>query len=193
VRTVRLFTSLVEAMDVKSGQTPLVRGGTSSVGLAAISIVKQLGLIVVATTRNKNKIDALRNNGADYVIIDNSEIASQVKQLFPSDNGVNCVLELIGTVTLLDSIQAAAPKGIVCNTGIIGNEWIIKNFEPVLAIPSAVKLTVYKSENITAANSTKTMEQIVDGVAKGRYHVNLDKVFRFDEIVDAHHYLNKQI
>jgi NADPH:quinone reductase len=183
--------SLVEAMDVQSGQTLLVRGGTSSVGMAAISIAKQLGLIVVSTTRNKNKIDALHKNGADYVVIDNGQISTQVKQLFPSDNGVNCVLELIGTVTLLDSIQAAASKGIVCNTGILGNEWIIKNFEPLLAIPSTVKLTVYKSEIITAANSTKALEQIVDGVAKGRYHVNLDKVFHFDEIVDAHHYMEE--
>ena len=82
-------------------------------------------------------------------------------------------------VTLLDSIQAAAPKGIVCNTG------------PLLAIPSTVKLTVYKSESITAVNSTKALEQIVDGVAKGLYHVNLDKVFRFDEIVDAHNYMDE--
>jgi NADPH:quinone reductase len=99
-------------MDAKSGQTLLVRGGTSSVGMAAISISKQLGLIVVATTLNKSKIDALHENCADYVIIDNGQVASQVKQLFPSVNGVNCVLELIGTVTLLDSIQDAAPKGI---------------------------------------------------------------------------------
>ena len=127
----------------------------------------------------------------DHVIIDNGQVASEVKQLFPSDNGVNCVLELSGTVTLLSSIQAAAPKGIVCNTGILGNEWIIKNFEPLLAIPSTVKLTVYKSEIITAANSTKALEQIVDRVAMGRYHVNLDKVFHFDEIVDAHHYMEK--
>jgi len=98
---------------------------------------------------------------------------------------------LIGTVTLLDSIQAAAPKGIVCNTGILGNEWIIKNFEPLLAIPSTVKLTVYKSEIITAANRTKALEQIVDGVAKGCYHINLDKVFHFDEIVDAYHYMEE--
>jgi len=54
-----------------------------------------------------------------------------------------------------------------------------------------VKLTVYSSETITAANSTKALEHIMDGVAKGRYHVNLDKVFRFDEIVDAHHYMEE--
>ena len=52
--------TLVEAMDVRSAQTLLMRGGTSYVGMAASSIVKQLGLI-----------DALRNsNGADYVIVD---------------------------------------------------------------------------------------------------------------------------
>jgi NADPH:quinone reductase len=145
------YHSLVEAMEVKSGQALLVRGGTSSMGMAAISIAKQLGLTVVATTRNKNKIDAVRNNGADYVIVDNGQIASEVKQLFSGNDdndgngGVNCVLELVGTVTLLDSMQAAAPKGIVCNTGILGNEWTIKNFEPLVDIPSTVKLTVYNS------------------------------------------------
>jgi len=61
--------------------------------MAAISIAKQLGLIVVATTRNKNKIDALHKNGVDYVVIDNGQIAPEVKQLFPSENGINCVLE----------------------------------------------------------------------------------------------------
>ena len=49
-------------------------------------------------------IDALRNNDVDYVIIDNGQIAPQVKQLFPSDNGVNCVLELIGTVTIIQRV-----------------------------------------------------------------------------------------
>ena len=102
------YASLVEAMDVKSGQTLLVRGGTSSVGMAAISISKQLGLTVVATTRSNNKIDALHNNGADYVIVDNGQIASEVKQKFSENGGVHCILELVGTVTLLDSLQVAA-------------------------------------------------------------------------------------
>jgi len=192
------YQSLVEAMEVKSGQTLLVRGGTSSVGMAAVSIAKQIGLTVVATTRNKNKIDALLNNGADYVIVDNGQIASEVKQLFSRNDdkcngadGVNCVLELIGTVTLLDSMQAAAPKGIVCNTGILGNEWTIKNFEPLVDIPSTVKLTVYNSETITATNSTKALEHIVEGVGNGSYSVNLDRIFRFEEIAEAHRYMEE--
>lgn len=88
------------------------------------------------------------------------------------------MFELIGTVTLLDSLQAAAAKGIVCDTGSLGNEWTIKNFEPCVAIPSTVKLTVYNTETITAANSAKALEHVIDGVANGRYHLNIDKVFK---------------
>ena len=47
--------SLIEAMDVKSGQTLLVRGGTSSVGMAAISFAKQLGLIMLPLLKTKTK------------------------------------------------------------------------------------------------------------------------------------------
>ena len=129
--------------------------------MAAISIAKHLGLTAAAITRNKNKIKALRNNGAYYVIIDNGQIASEVKQIFSIGHddcgGANCILELIGTTTLLDSLYAAVYKGIICNTGVLRNKSTIENFEPLLAIPSTVKLTVYKSENITAANSTKAL------------------------------------
>jgi NADPH:quinone reductase len=124
----------------KSGQTMLVRCGTSSVRMAAISIAKKLGLTVFATARNKDKIDAIRNNGAEYVIVDNRQIASELKQQLSRDDdnsadGVSWFfLQLIGTVTLLESMQAGAPKETVCNTGILGNEWVIKNFMPNHAI-----------------------------------------------------------
>lgn len=88
-------------------------------------------------------------------------------------------------------MRAAAPKGIVCNMGILGNEWTIKNFEPLIDIPSTVKLTVYNNETITAANSTKALEHVVEGIANERYHVNLDRVFRFEEIVEAHRYMEE--
>jgi NADPH:quinone reductase len=49
------YQSLVEAMNVKSGQTLLVRGGTSSVGMAAISIPEQLGITTVVATTLQQK------------------------------------------------------------------------------------------------------------------------------------------
>ena len=181
--------SLFDAMEVQPGQSLLVRGGTSSVGMAAIALAKDKGLQVLATTRNEEKREALRENGADDVVIDTGQIADEVKRRVPG--GVNGFLEIIGTVTLLDSLQAVAPKGMVCFTGLLGNAWVMHEFEPMAALPSTVKLTTYKTEDVTAANSTQALQQIVDGVAAGRYRVSVDRVFHFNEIVEAHRYMEE--
>jgi NADPH:quinone reductase-like Zn-dependent oxidoreductase len=181
--------SLFDAMEVQTGQSLLVRGGTSSVGMAAIALAKDKGLQVLATTRNEAKADVLRENGADDVVIDTGQIADEVKRRVPG--GVNGVLELIGTVTLLDSLQAVAPKGIVCFTGLLGNAWVMHEFEPMAAIPSTVKLTHYSTETVTAANSAEALQQIVDGIAAGRYRLNIDRVFHFNDIVEAHRYMEE--
>ncbi|GHO98085.1 NADPH:quinone reductase [Reticulibacter mediterranei] len=181
--------SLFEAMDLQPGQTLLVRGGTSSVGMAAIMLAKHHGATVLATTRKVAKRTALLIIGAEEVIIDTGTIADKVRQRVPG--GVNGVLELIGTVTLLDSLQAVAPKGIVCMTGILGNAWVLQEFDPMVAIPSAVRLTHYSSGTVNAANDTDVLQHIVEGVEVGRYKVSIDRVFHFDEIVEAHHYMEE--
>ena len=176
--------SIVEAMDMPRGQTLLVRGGTSSVGMAAASLATHRGIRVLATTRAPSKSAAVLANGADDVIIDTGRIAGEVRRRVPG--GVDGVLELVGTQTLLDSLQAVRPGGIVCHTGILGNAWVLERFEPLEAIPSTVRLTTYHSGTTSAGRSTAALQHIVDGVAAGRYRPNLHRTFRFDEIVEAH-------
>jgi NADPH2:quinone reductase len=179
--------SLVEAMHLEVGQTLLIRGATSSVGMAAVSLAKGMGMRVLATTRDPAKADALRQNGVDEVVIDTGRIAEDVKQRVPG--GVDALLELIGPVTLLDSLRAVRRGGIVCHTGLLGNVWIMERFEPLEDIPSTVKLTTYGSSTTSAERSTAALQEIVDGVAAGRYRANIEKRFRFDEIVAAHRFM----
>ena len=181
--------SLVEAMDLEVGQTLLIRGATSSVGMAAVSLAKGMGVRVLATTRDPAKADALRQNGVDDVVIDTGRIAEDVKQRV--DGGVDALLELIGPVTLLDSLRAVRRRGIVCHTGLLGNVWIMERFEPLEDIPSTVKLTTYGSSTTSAERSTAALQEIVDGVAAGRYRANIEKRFRFDEIVAAHRFMEQ--
>ena len=181
--------SLFDAMNMQTGQSLFVRGGTSSVGMAAIALAKDKGLHVLASTRNEAKVGVLRDAGADEVIIDRGHLAEPIKQRVTG--GVNGLLELIGTTTLLDSLQAVAPRGIVCFTGLLGNAWVLHEFEPMAAIPSTVKLTHYSTETVTAVNSTRALQQIVDGVAAGRYRLNIDHTFHFHEIVEAHRYMEE--
>ena len=179
--------SLVTSLNVRKGNTLLIRGGTSSVGMAAMILAKDLGVTVVATTRSAEKKQALMANGADHVVIDNGRISDAVRELFPT--GVTHVLELVGVATLLDSLKTAARQGIVCNTGILGNAWVLKEFEPMAAIPSSVRLTTFLSETVDASTSTSELQRVLDAASEGRYRVNLDRVFRLDEIVEAHRYM----
>ena len=174
--------SLFKSLRLESGERLLIRGGTTSVGLAAAGIARRLGAFVAATTRNASRHDLLREAGADQIFIDNGPIAGQVREVFPS--GVNKVLELIGTATLLDSLQCARQKGIVCMTGIVGNRWALDSFSPMDAIPTSVCLTSYAGE---AEDFMRTpLDEMVEAIAEGTMSVKIGKVFRIDQIVEAH-------
>jgi NADPH:quinone reductase len=186
-----VWASLTEGLEIASGQTLLVRGGTSSIGMTSIAFAKNMGLTVLATTRNPNKRQVLLDAGANHVLIDDGNIAEKVRAIFPK--GVEGVQELVGTRTLLDSLQATAPKGIVCMTGILGNEWSLANFEPFMHVPSSVRLTTYQGETLNMSLAVPALQEYVAAVEQGKTSVRIDRVFKFNEIVEAHRYMESNV
>jgi NADPH:quinone reductase-like Zn-dependent oxidoreductase len=174
--------SLFKALRLEKGERLLIRGGTTSIGLAAAAIAKDHGAFVAATTRRPDREKLLRASGVDQVFIDTGSIAEQVKEVSPG--GVGKVLELVGTTTLLDSLRCAKQRGIVCMTGMVGNKWSFDNFSPMDAIPTAVSLTTYDggAEDFMLTPLDKLLQQ----VAEGKLHVQIGRTFRLDEIVEAH-------
>jgi NADPH:quinone reductase len=137
------YASLYDTLQLWEGETLLIRGGTSSVGLAALQLAKSAGATVISTTRTTNKLKLLKEYGADYVLLDDGSLSKQLFSLFP--NGVNKVLELVGTVTLKQSLKLLSEHGILCMTGILGGEWVLDNFEPMMDIPSGTYFTQFDS------------------------------------------------
>jgi NADPH:quinone reductase-like Zn-dependent oxidoreductase len=174
--------SLFKSLRLEKGERLLVRGGTTSVGLAAATIAKNHGAFVAATTRNPDRERLLRASGVDQVFIDTGSIAEQVKEVCP--NGVDKVLELVGTTTLKDSLRCAKQRGIVCMTGIVGNKWSFDNFAPVEAIPTGVSLTTYAGESEDFMRTP--IDDLVEKIAAGTLRVHVGKTFHLDEIVEAH-------
>jgi NADPH:quinone reductase-like Zn-dependent oxidoreductase len=174
--------SLFKSLRIETGERVLIRGGTTSVGLAAAAIAKRHGASVAATTRRPEREKLLRANGVDQVFIDTGSIAEQVKEVSPG--GVDKVLELVGTTTLMDSLRCVKQRGIVCMTGMVGNKWSIDNFSPMDAIPTAVNLTTY--DGGAEDFMLMPLQELVKQIAEGKLSVQIGKTFRLDEIVEAH-------
>lgn len=174
--------SLHVGLEMERARTLLIRGGTSSIGLAALSLAKRAGLTVVSTTRAESKVAMLRSEGADYVLLESESLQTAVHELLP--NGVDRVLELIGASTLRDSLRCAARGGIVCMTGMLGGQWILDHFEPMGAIPSGVKLTTYSggADDITPAQ----LQEYVTLVERGGIRLKPGPTFPFELLREAH-------
>jgi len=175
------YASLFDSLMLTTGDTLLIRGGTSSVGIAALQLAKSIGVTVVSTTRNKQKVEQLNKLGADYVLLDEGDIQPQLYSIFP--DGVNKILELIGTVTLKNSLRMLDEKGILCMSGILGGEWEMASFEPMVDIPSGTYFTQFDSGvNFKPQLLTKLFQHMEQFAIE----VPIARVFTLEEISQAH-------
>lgn len=174
--------SLTVGVDARPGDTLLIRGGTSSVGLACIVLAKQQGMSVIATSRNPDRAEFLRRTGADHVVIDTGSISDAVRKIVPA--GVDGAVELIGTDTLPDTLRATAVHGTVSFSGMLADVWTIPDFYPMAVIPNGVRLTAYSGE--ASDLPAPVLRAFLDAVAAGTTTVPIAKVYELHEIVQAH-------
>ena len=165
----------------------LIRGGTSSVGLAAASIASGYGLETAATTRRPDRTGALTEAGADYAFVDDGgSLAASVRSVWPE--GPDYVLDLVGADTAVDSLRLVRRGGTVCVAGSLSG-WVIPDFQPVAMIASGTRLTAFHSNDIRGEAGRAVLQGVISEVEAGVYRPNVDRVFGLDDIVAAHRYM----
>ena len=176
------FGSLTTGLDLQAGQTLLIRGGTSSVGLVACALANDLGASVVTTTRQGERGQALLDHGAGHVVLDDGEIAQRVHALVPG--GVDAALELVGTPTLPDTLRCTRVHGTVCFTGMLSNQWTVPDFYPIEYLPRGVRLTAYGGDSSDLP--AEVLQSYLDRLAAGTARLGPIRVRHLDEIREAH-------
>ena len=174
--------SLTIGLDLAAGDSILIRGGTSSVGMATAVLAKQRGAIVLSTTRNPAKRAALEAIGVDHVLIDDGAVAELVRAVHP--DGVDAALELIGTPTLPDTLRSTRVHGVVCFTGMLSNEWIVERFYPIEYLPRGVRLTAYGGDATDLP--AEVLQDFLDTVAAGDASVPIHRTYQLEDIATAH-------
>ena len=176
----------LDALGATQGRL-LIRGGTSSVGMAAASIASGQGVQTAATTRRRDKIDALTAAGVDHVLLDtDGSLTPSIRSIWPE--GPDHVLDLVGANTAVDSLNLVRRGGTVCVAGSLSG-WVIPDLEPIAMIPTGTKLTAFHSDSLKGSAGTAVLQRVVQQVEAGAYRPNLDRVFGLDDIVAAHRHM----
>ncbi|GAA7764643.1 MULTISPECIES: zinc-binding dehydrogenase [Cupriavidus] len=182
-----VWGALDKGMSIEQGQTLLVRGATSSVGLAALTYAKACGLNVIATTRSPENRNRLEQLGANHVVIDAGEVADIVREISPA--GIDAALEVIGASTLRDSIKTLRPFGAVSVIGLLGGPPVLEPFHLMQDLPAATRLSFFQSGlfGTPAMPLHDTpLPWIAQEIAAGRMPSLRVQTFDFDDVRRAH-------
>jgi NADPH:quinone reductase len=176
------YGCLTIGLDLQAGQALLIRGGTSSLGFAVAALARDLGATVLATTRQRERLDLLAEHGVDHPLADDGHVADQVRLLYP--DGIDAGLELVGTTTLPDTLAAMRVHGTVCFAGMLSNDWIVKDFYPIDYLPKGVRLTAYGGDasDLPAA----VLQRFLDRIADGMINLGPATTYRLEDISKAH-------
>jgi NADPH:quinone reductase len=136
------WSALFGIMDLRPGQTVLVRGATSALGQAAVNIAAGAGLTVLASTRRVDRADLLGKLGAATVLTDGGRLADEVAGRGLAVDGV---LDVVGNAVLRDSLRVVRTRGRVCQVGFLGGLTPVDGFDPIADLPSGVQLSFFGS------------------------------------------------
>ena len=178
------WTCLHRNLELKSVQALVLRGATSALGQAALNIAAHAGANVIATTRSPDRAQKLTALGARRVELERPDLSRHI-----AEKRVDAVLDLVGNSTILDSMAMVRRGGRVCLAGFLGGLAPVASFNPLLEMPSGVQFSFFGSFVFGALEfpvSDVPFQEIVDRVAAGEYQAKPARVFRFEDIQDAH-------
>jgi NADPH2:quinone reductase len=179
------WTCLFRILDIQKEQLIVIRGATSSFGQAALKMAVNAGARVIATTRSRDRFDILRKLGAERCEIERRDLSKHIVEA----KKIDAVLDLVGNSVLLDSLAMLRRGGRSCMAGWLGGLDPISDFNPLLQMASGVYLSFFGSFVFGMPGfplSDVPLQQIAADAAGGRLDVKPDRIFRFEEIHEAH-------
>ena len=189
------YGGLIAAGGLRTGDHVLITAASSSVGLAAIQIALSVGAIPIATTLDMAKKDAVLALGAAHVIATRDEHLGEALQRIVGSNGLQRAFDAVGGPQVEVIAEAMAPGGVIVSHGMLDSA--TTPFPLRLALRKSLTMRGYVFTEIVG-NPDKleaAKRFILEGLSAGALRPVIDKTFAFDDLVEAHRYLesNQQI
>lgn len=187
------YGALVAYGKVSKGDFVIVTAASSSVGLAAIQIVKAEGGASIATTRTAAKKDELLALGADHVIVTEEEdLVARVKEI-TGGKGARLVFDPVGGEFINALAQATANGGTIFLYGMLSGE---PTPFPMATFARRIGMFGYTFTELRGTPEWEQMKSyIYERLVDGTFTPKIAKTFPFEQTVEAYQYLesNQQI
>jgi NADPH:quinone reductase len=187
------YECLFTAGNLLKGQTVLIHAGAGGVGMAAIQLAKQAGATVISTASSDEKLERLKALGLDHGINYASEsFVEHVNELTES-RGVNVVVDSIGGQNLVDSVSVLAYRGTLVSVGVASRAGSTIEAQSLWGRNNALR-GVYLGGAILPeyARIHPMIGDMVERVARGELHVEIDRAFPLEEAAAAHGYIESR-
>jgi NADPH:quinone reductase-like Zn-dependent oxidoreductase len=186
---VTAYSALVEDAAIGVGDFVVISAASSSVGLAAIQIANYAGATAIALTRTSAKADQLQEVGATHVVATQETDLVQEIMRITDGKGARIAFDPIGGPDFPKLLAALAFRGTAYLYGALG-----EGITPLPVLDMIAKMPVIKGHNIWITSGdpdrlATAVAYIRQGFAEGKLKAVIDRVFSFDDIVAAHHYL----
>ncbi len=174
---------LVTRAGVRPGQTVLVLGASSGVGIAAIQIAKLFHCRVITTAGDEAKLEKARALGADFGINHYQQKISEEVRKITNKEGVDIVVEHVGAATWDESVKSLKSSGTLVTCGATTGPEVKIDLRHLFAR----QLTLLGSYMGTMAD----LHEVLGHVFAGRLRPVVDRVFPLRDLRAAHEYLEK--
>ncbi|MDR4460293.1 MAG: zinc-dependent alcohol dehydrogenase family protein [Nitrospirales bacterium] len=183
------YGAIIEYGDLKKGDTVLITAASSSVGLAAIQIVRATGGVAIATTRGADKKAFLLEAGADHVIVTDEENLVERGMALTSGKGVRMVFDPVAGPLLEQLAAVTASGGIIFEYGALAPHPTPYPLFPALAKGLTIRgytlFEIVKNPEMLKRGK----EYIYQGLESGDLKPIIDRTFPLAEIAEAHRYM----
>jgi len=183
------YSCLFTILDLKKGETVLIRGATSTIGQAAVNLAVHAGAIVTATTRQEARFEWLKKLGVTDVKREEANLVNQFAQPPQFDK----VLNLIGNRVLVESISLTRAHGRMLQAGWLGGLAPVVDFNPMVEMAPGVHFSLFHSKVLGSPEfpmSGIPLQEIVQKLERGEWDAKPTHVFDHKDIHSAHRLLD---